>query len=382
MYPYTPEQQMLQEAAREFARQEVGPRARAIDEADEFPHDLVRRMHELGLVGMCLPEEYGGAGADHTAYLLAVEEIAAESAVLANINMVQKCYSEFLHRHAPPAMARCWVPAIAAGEKYIAVALTEPNCGSDAGAIRTVARRSGDEYVITGQKQFITMAGVCDATIVFAKTDPQAGHRGISTFLVEADRPGFVRLPKDKLLGMHGEETGGILLEDVHVPAANRLGAEGQGFRLAMASFETGRVVIGTLALGIARAAMAAAGAYAQERAAFGRPIADFQGVSFPLADMAARLTAARLVLHLAAARKDRGEPFGTEAAMGKLLASDLAMAAATDAVQIMGGMGYSMDMPAQRYLRDAKLTQIYEGTNQIQRVIIARALLQGGHKG
>lgn len=377
MYPLTDEQRAAQQLARTFARREVSPLAQAIDERDEFPRDLVSRMHELGLVGMCLPEQYGGAGADHVSYLLAVEEIAVASAVLANINMVQACYAELLARHAADAVKTRWVPEIAAGRKLIAVAMTEPHCGSDAAAIRTVARRDGGHYVVSGQKQFVTMGGVCDAAVVFARTDPAAGRRGISALLIEADRPGFTRQPKERLLGMRGEETAGLSLEEVRVPAENLIGAEGEGFGLAMASFDTGRIVIGTLALGIARAAMEAAAEYARRREAFGRLIGEFEGVSFPLADMWSRLVGARLVLHLAAARKDRGEPFTVEAAMGKLLASDLAMDAATDAVQIFGGMGYTMDLPVQRYLRDAKLTQIYEGTNQIQRLVIARALLR-----
>lgn len=377
MYPLTDDQRSVQQLARAFAQREVLPRARAIDERDEFPRDLVSRMHELGLVGMCLPERYGGIGADHVSYLLAVEEIAAASAVLANINMVQACYAELLLHHATEEARARWVPEIAAGRRLIAVAMTEPHCGSDAAAIRTAARRDGDWYVVSGQKQFVTMGGVCDAAVVFARTDAAAGHRGVSALLVEADRPGFARLPKERLLGMRGEETAGLSLEGVRVPKENLIGADGEGFRVAMRSFDTGRIVIGTLALGIARAATEAAAAYARQREAFGRPIGEYEGVSFPLADMWSRLTAARLVLHLAALKKDRGEPFTVEAATGKLLASDLAMDAATDAVQIFGGMGYTMDLPAQRYLRDAKLTQIYEGTNQIQRLVIARALLR-----
>ncbi len=378
MYPLTDEQRATRDLARTFAQREVAPVAQAIDERDEFPRELVRRMHELGLVGMCLPEQYGGIGAYHVSYLLAVEEIAVASAVLANINMVQKCYSELLARHATDAVRARWVPEIAAGRKIVAVALTEPHCGSDAAAIRTAARRDGGHYVVSGQKQFVTMGGVCDAAVVFARTDPAGGHRGVSAFLVEADRCGFTRQPKERLLGMRGEETAGLALDEVRVPAENLIGAEGEGFRLAMGSFDTGRIVIGTLALGIARAAMEAAADHARRREAFGRPIGEFEGVSFPLADMWSRLVGARLVLHLAAAKKDRGEPFTVEAAMGKLLASDLAMDAATDAVQIFGGMGYTMDLPVQRYLRDAKLTQIYEGTNQIQRLVISRALLRG----
>lgn len=377
MYPLTEEQRTVAQLAREFARTQVAGRRQEIDEQDEFPTDLVRQMHELGLVGMCLPEAYGGVGADHVTYSLVIEELAVAAPVLANINMVQKCYSEFIYRAGSEALKKRWVREIAAGRKHVAIAMTEPHTGSDAAAIKTVAVRTGDHYVINGQKQFITMAGVADVAVVFAKTNPDAGHKGISAFLVEADRPGYAITGKEKLLGMRGEETGSLAFVDVRVPAANMLGEEGEGFKLCMYSFDTGRLVIGSLALGIARAALEASVRYAREREAFGRRIAEFQGVAFPIADMYARLEAARLVLHKAAVKKDLGLNFALEASMGKLLASDLAMQAATDAVQIHGGMGYSMELPVQQMMRDAKLTQIYEGTNQIQRMIISRQLLK-----
>jgi butyryl-CoA dehydrogenase len=371
----SPEHAQLQEAVREFARRDVAPRAAEIDRSAEFPHELVRKMQELGIFGICVPEEYGGTAADHTALLLAVEELAVASGAVANIAMVQSCYTELLARSAAPEIAKEWVPAAVRGEKLLAVCMTEPHTGSDAAAITTTARRDGDNYVIAGQKQFITMGTVADGAVVFART-AEGRRDAISCFFVDLSTPGVNRLGHDDLLGMRGQATGGIAFDDVVVPAGNLLGEEGKGFAIAMRSFEVGRLVIGALAVGLARAATEAAAAYAKERVAFGRSISTFQGVSFPIADMHARTTAARLVLQAGAARLDAGQPFTMEASIGKLLASDAAMAAATDSLQVHGGMGYSMELPVQRIFRDAKLTQIYEGTNQIQRHIIANLVM------
>lgn len=371
--------EMAIETARRFVGEAVRPRAAEIDETDAFPKDLVREMHELGLVGVTVPEDRGGLGASAVLMARILEEIATVCPVLANINMVQSCYADFLAAFAPEDIAADWVPGIISGEKIVSVAMTEPDTGSDISAIRTTATLSNRGFVLTGEKQFITLAHECDAAIVFA-ADPAATDRKarLAAFFVEADREGFSKGRKDRLMGMHGEATGSLILDHVEVPASHRFGAPGEGFAIAESSFNFGRIAIAALALGIARGALVLAAEYARTRQAFGRSIGKFQGVSFPLADDFAQLEAARAIVHRAAGKRDRNAPYFVDASIGKLLASDLAVKAAGDAVQTLGGAGFTREHPAERLYRDAKVTQIYEGTNQIQRMILGGALVRG----
>jgi len=367
------------ETARKFVQERLSPRAAQIDVEDEVPWDLVKEMHELGLVGVTLPESDGGLGASTRFFAEILEEIATVSPVMANINMLQSCYAEFLAKFASEEIKKNWVEAIVTGRKFISVAMTEAGAGSDIANISTSAVQEGDGYTLNGEKQFITMGMVCDAAIVFAVSEQVADRKQrMSAYFVEADRPGFGRGRKEKLMGMHGEATGGLVFDRVKVPASHRLGSSGQGFELAEYSFNLGRIAIAALALGIARACIRLATDYARERKAFGRPIGKYQGVSFPLAENFSHLEAAREIVHRAAMKRDSGHHFFLDASIGKLLASDVAMQASNDAIQILGGVGYSQEYPAERFFRDAKVMQIYEGTNQIQRMVIGQALLRG----
>jgi alkylation response protein AidB-like acyl-CoA dehydrogenase len=372
------EERAVRAAVREFALAEVAPVAAELDETDVFPRALYGRLADMGLLAMTVPEELGGGGASLLAHVAAIEELARCSATVGNIVMVSTVMSEFIRRFGGPAHL-AHLPGIARGEKICGVAITEAEAGSDVSAVRMRARAvdDGDDgYVLDGEKVFTTLGEVVDMVVVLARTDPQGGHRGLSCFLVRTDDPGFRRGRKERLLGMRGTVTAGFSLQGCRIPAERRFGAEGDGFTQMMKSLETGRVLIAALALGIAQACLDASLAYARGRRQFGRRIGDFQGVQFPIADMAAGVDAARLLVRRAAALRDAGLDYGLAAAEAKLFASDLAMRAATDAVQIHGGNGYTLGYPVQRYFRDAKLTQIYEGTNQIQRSLIARGLL------
>jgi alkylation response protein AidB-like acyl-CoA dehydrogenase len=376
------EQRLVRATARHFAEERVRPRARQIDREDAFPWDLYKGMAELGFLGMTLPAEYGGASADNVSLSLVIEEVGKVLGSVANALLLAKLQSEFILRFGSEEQQKRWCPAIAAGGCICLIAATEPGAGSDVAGIQTTAARVGEEWVLSGTKAFMTAGEVGHLAVVLAKTDPAAGHRGISAFLVEKSpdgdpRKGFIVDHKDELLGMRGLATAGIALIGTRVPAENLIGEAGQGFKYAMKSFDTGRIVIASLALGLAAGALEEALRYARERHAFGRPISDFQAVQLMLADMSVEVDAARLLIHRAAWLKDEGLPFSREAAQAKLFASDVAVRAASDAVQILGGYGYTKESPAERIYRDAKLTQIYEGTNQIQRVIIARHLLR-----
>ena len=369
------EQRLLRETIGEFARRVVAPRAAQIDRDDEFPWDLYRQLGELGILGMTLPREYGGEGIDNVSLCIALEELAAASATLANAALLAKIQGDLLLRNCDEAQKRRWLPPLARGEQICLIAATEPGTGSDVAAIATTAVRRDGGYVLNGEKVYITCGLVGAFAVVLAKTDPAGGHRGLSAFIVEADRPGYRAEKSDEFMGMRGLGTSSVRFEDCWVPAENLIGEEGGGFNAAMHSFTTGRIVIATLALGIARAALDESRKYAEQRQAFGRPIGDFQAVQFMLADMATEIEAARLLIYQAARLKDEGAPFAKEASMAKLFASDAAQRATTNAVQIHGGYGYTKAATVERLYRDAKLTQIYEGTNQIQRVVIARAL-------
>jgi butyryl-CoA dehydrogenase len=379
-FELTDEQRAIQTLAREFAEQEVKPIAGACDRESRFPHATVKRMGELGLFGIAVPEAHGGAGADTLAYVLAVEEIAvacASHAVVMSVNNSLVCSP--LLRHGTAEQHERFLVPLASGRGLGCFALTEPQAGSDATNQTTLARRDGDHYVLDGRKVFVTNGRESTLALVFAQTDPARAHRGISAFLVEKGAPGFLVPRVEDKLGLRASDTAEFVFDGCRVPAANRLGAEGEGFRIAMQALDGGRIGIAAQAVGIARAALEASVAYARERRSFGKPIGEHQMVQWMLADMATAVDAARLLTWRAANLRDRGQPYATAAAMAKLHAAEAAMRVATDGVQVHGGYGYVTEYPVERFFRDAKITQIYEGTSQIQRLVIARSLLEEG---
>jgi len=373
----TQEQAMIQQMARDFAEKEVRPIAEAIDREARFPRETVTRMGELGLMGIAVPETYGGGGCDVVAYVLAVEEIAracASHAVIMSVN--NSLYCDPVLAHGSEEQKTRFLTPYASGKKIGCFALTEPEAGSDASNQTTLARAEGDAYVLDGRKIFVTNGRESSAALVFAQTDREAGRRGITAFLVEKGTPGFTVVKTEDKLGIRASDTAEFLFERCRVPAANRLGAPGQGFRIALGALDGGRIGIAAQALGIATAAYEAAVTYARERKSFGVPIGEHQMVQWMLADMATAIEAARLLTRRAAWRKDSGAPYGTEAAMAKLFAAETAMRVTTDAIQVHGGYGFIKEYQVERHFRDAKITQIYEGTSQIQKLVIARRLL------
>ncbi|ASS73797.1 acyl-CoA dehydrogenase [Tumebacillus algifaecis] len=375
----TKDQRDLQQMVRDFAQNEIAPLAAELDASDEFPIELIRKMGELGLLGIPIPEEYDGVGADFTSYMLAIEEISYASASVGVILAVHTSVGTMpILNFGSDEQKQKYVPRLAAGELIGAFGLTEPGAGSDASGIRTRAVKQGDTYVLNGSKIFITNGEVADIFIVFAVTDPEAGAKGVSAFIVERETPGFSIGKKEHKMGMNGSGTVELIFDNAMVPATQLLGAEGQGFTVAMSNLDGGRIGIAAQALGIARAAFDAARAYVQQREQFGRPIADFQAVQFMLADMATKIEASRLLIYNAAALRQAKLPVSKQASMAKYYATDTAMSVTTDAVQLFGGYGYSKEYPVERLMRDAKVTQIYEGTNQIQRIVVAKNLLKG----
>ncbi|HXA94252.1 MAG TPA: acyl-CoA dehydrogenase family protein [Candidatus Dormibacteraeota bacterium] len=371
------EQQMARDLARDFADKEVRPIAEAIDRDARFPRETVARMGELGLMGIAVPEAYGGGGSDTVAYALALEEVAracASHAVIMSVN--NSLYCDPVLKYGSEAQKVRFLTPFAAGRKIGCFALTEPEAGSDASNQSTLATRDGDAYVLDGRKVFVTNGREASAALVFAQTDRAAGHRGISAFLVEKGTAGFTVVKTEDKLGIRASDTAEFLFERCRVPAAQRLGEVGQGFRIALGTLDGGRIGIAAQAVGIAAAASAAAIAYARERKSFGVPIGQHQMVQWMLADMATAIEAARLLTLRAAWLKDSGASFGPEAAMAKLFASETAMRVTTDAIQVHGGYGFIKEYQVERHFRDAKITQIYEGTSQIQKLVIARHLL------
>jgi len=383
LYQLTEEQEMLQQTVRRLAEEKVAPRAAEIDEKDEYPWDLKELFSQQELLGLGVPEEYGGTGFGLPSVCLAVEEVARVSGSAALIIASQELGLMPILVAASEEQKRKYLPRVARGEHLIAFALTESDAGSDAGGMKSTARRDKDKYILNGSKCFITNGGLADVYTVFAKTDPSKGIKGISAFIMEKDTPGFTVGKKEKKMGIRGSQTCELIFENCPIPAENLLGKEGEGFKYAMMTLDQTRPVVGAQALGMAQGALDYAVRYAKERVQFGKPIATFQGLQFMMADMVTRVEAARQLIYKAANLIENAAENNTStneislfSSMAKLFASDTAMQVTTDALQILGGYGYMKEYPMERMLRDAKITQIYEGTNQIQRVVIAKCLL------
>ncbi len=372
------EQEMIRKTAREFAENEIGPIAAEIDETTEFPKDTVKKLGELGFMGMTVPKEYGGAGMDDVSYAIAVEEISrvcASHGVTMSVNNSLVCWP--LQKYGTEEQKQKYLIPLANGEKLGCFGLTEPNAGTDAGSQTTVARKEGDKYIINGSKVFITNASQSQTAIIFAMTDKSKGTRGISTFVVDTDTPGFSIGTIEQKMGIRGSVQAELVFENMEIPQENLLGKEGRGFGLAMATLDGGRIGIASQALGIAQAAYEESVKYAKEREQFGKPIAKFQAIQWFIADMATEIDAARLMVYKAAFDKWQGKPYTVSAAMAKFFASDIAMNATRNAIQIHGGYGYTKEYPVERFYRDAKITEIYEGTTEVQKMVIAGNLLK-----
>ena len=378
VFDLTEEQRMIQEMARNFAQKEVLPKAAELDETGRYPGELVRQMAELGLMGVAVPEEYGGSGMDNICYAIAMEEIAracASTAVIMSVNNSLVC--DPLLKFGTEEQKTKYLVPLASGKKLGCFGLTEPGAGSDAGSQKTTAVRNSDHYVVNGTKNFITNAPEADTCILFAMTDKEKKHKGITAFILDMKLSGVSIGKHEKKMGIKASPTASVILEDVKIPAADRLGNEGEGFKIAMNTLDGGRIGIAAQAIGIARASLEDALAYAKERKQFGQPIAEFQAIQWMLADMATEIDAARLLAYRAAWLKDRKSRHSKESAMAKLYASETAMRAGVKGIQIHGGYGHIKEYPAERHFRDAKITEIYEGTSEIQRLVIASALLK-----
>lgn len=381
IFPLTDEHKMLRDAARDFAQKEIAPIAGEFDESGEFPNATIKKMGEMGFMGIEVPEQYGGAGMDALAYVLALEEICkadASHGVIMSVNNSLYCHGIF--KFGTEEQKKKFITPIASGKAIGAYSLTEPQSGSDAGTMKGRATRDGDFYVLNGRKSWVTSGPVADYFVVFMMTDPDKKQKGVSAFLVEGGMPGLTRGKKEPKLGIRASATSELIFEDCKIPVENRLGGEGEGFKIAMTVLDAGRIGIATQALGISEAAYEAARQYAGQREAFGQPIGAFQGTGFKIADMKTRIEASRLLIYNAAIAKEKskqgGGRYSLEASMAKLFASETSMFVTHQAVQIHGGMGYSKELPVERYFRDAKITEIYEGTSEIQRIVISRSEL------
>ena len=372
----TQEQEMIRDAMRAFAQERLAPFAAEWDKHHTFPADALKELGELGAMGMCVPEEWGGAGMDYMSLVLTLEEIAAGDGATSTIVSVQNSLAcGITQKYGTDAQKEEWLKPLARGEKLGCFCLTEPHTGSDAAAITTRADRDGDHFVLNGVKQFITTGKHAHMAIVFAVTDKAAGKKGISCFLVPTDTPGFIVGRTEDKMGQHASDTVQIIFENCRVPASALLGKEGEGYKIALSNLEAGRIGIAAQSVGMARAAFEAAVAYAKERVTFGMPIIEHQAVNFRLADMATRLDAARLMVWRAATLKDAGKPCLVEASMAKMYASEMAEKVCSDAIQIHGGCGYTDETAVERIARDVRITQIYEGANDIQRLVIGRSI-------
>jgi hypothetical protein len=372
----TQEQEMIRDAMRAFAQERLAPFAADWDRKHTFPAEALKELAELGAMGMVVPEEWGGAGMDYMSLVLTLEEIAAGDGATSTIVSVQNSLAcGITMKYGSDAQKEEWLKPLARGEKLGCFCLTEPHTGSDAAAITTRAERDGDHFVLNGVKQFITTGKHAAMAIVFAVTDKAAGKKGISCFLVPTTTPGFIVGRSEEKMGQHASDTVQIILENCRVPASALLGQEGEGYKIALSNLEAGRIGIAAQSVGMARAAFEAAVRYAKERVTFGQPIVEHQAVNFRLADMATLLDAARLMVWRAAALKDAGKPCLKEASMAKMFASEAAEKIASDAIQIHGGVGYTSDFPVERIYRDVRICQIYEGANDIQRLVIGRSI-------
>ena len=374
----TEEQKLIQEKAREFASKELEPIASKLDELGKPPIEQFRKLGELGFLGLMVPEEYGGSKADTVSYVLVIEELSrvcASTGIMVAIQNSLVCQPIAIF--GTEEQKRRYLPSLASGKAIGAFALTEPEAGSDAASIRTRAVRDGDYYVISGLKHFITNGSIADVVIVFATVDPSLRHKGITAFIVEKGTPGFRPGREENKMGIRATNTSELIFEECRVPASNRLGQEGEGFKIALMMLDSGRIGVAAQAVGIARRAYEEALKYAKSRQQFGQPIAQFQAIQWMLVDMATRIEAARLLTIKAALKKDSGERYTKEAAMAKLFASEMAVWVTDRAIQIHGGYGYMKEYVVERLYRDAKITEIYEGTNEIQRLVIANQILQ-----
>lgn len=372
------EHQLLATTLKDFAENEVRPLARETDEKEAFPVSTVEKMARFGMMGIPFPKDFGGAGGDNLGYIMAVEAL---SKVCGTTGVILSAHTSLcaapIHEFGTDEQKRRFLPDLAAGRKIGAFGLTEPNAGTDAAGQQTAAVLSGDKYILTGSKIFITNAGYADVYIVFAMTDRSKGTRGISAYIVEKGMPGFSIGKKEEKMGIRGSSTCELIFENVEVPVTNLFGREGGGFGLAMKTLDGGRIGIGAQALGLAQGAIDETVRYVKERKQFGKTIGSFQNTQFQLADMQARTDAARLLVYRAACLKDAKQPYSTEAAMAKLFASETAMAVTTMAVQLYGGYGYTREYPVERMMRDAKITEIYEGTSEVQKMVISAAVLK-----
>ena len=374
----TEEQQLLQRSVREFAEAEVKPHAQEIDETGRFPLDTFKKAAELGLTGIAVPENYGGAGMDHVSYAIVIEEISRVCASTGTILSVQNSlYCDPIYRFGTDEQKQKFLIPYARGEKIGCYALTEPQAGSNAAALATKAVRKGDAYVVNGTKAWITNGGAADAALVYVNTQPEKGEKGITALVVEKGTRGFAVGKEEKKLGVHATACTELSFSDCEVPVANRIGNEGEGYKVALSTLDGGRIGIAAQATGIAQGAFEAALSYAQQRQAFGHPIADFQAIQFMLADMATELDAARLLARRAAWKQDSGARFTMEASIAKLFASEMSTRVTHKAIQIHGGYGYSREYPVERNYRDARITEIYEGTSEIQRLVISSLVLK-----
>ena len=381
MFHFTDEHKMIRDTARDFAQKEIAPIAAEFDESGEFPMATIKKMGAMGFMGIEVPEEFGGAEMDTLSYVLALEEICKVDASHGTIMSVNNSlYCHGIMKFGTEEQKQKFILPVASGEAIGAYSLTEPMSGSDAGTMRTRAVRDGNDYILNGRKSWVTSGPVADYIVLFMITDPEKAHKGITAFIVPSDAPGFSRGKKEPKLGIRASATSEILFEDCRIPVENRLGEEGEGFKIAMTVLDVGRIGIAAQALGIAEAAYEASLQYAREREAFGQPIGQFQGIAFKLADMKTRIEASRLLVYNAAMAKENakktGERFTLQSSTAKLFASETAMFCAHAAVQIHGGIGYSKEYPVERYFRDAKITEIYEGTSEIQRLVISRTEL------
>ncbi len=372
-FEFNEQQRMIRDMARDFATREIAPIAAELDEQEKFPADVVRKMGELGFMGMNVPEQYGGAGLDALCYTLAMEEVSkacASCGVIMSVNNSLVCWPLETYGNEDPLVR--WLIPLAKGETLGAYCLSEPGAGTDAAAQSTTAKKDGDHWVINGMKNFITNGANADTMIVFAQTNPELKHKGIRAFIVEKEAEGFSVIRKEEKMGIRASDTAQLAYDNVRVPESQVLGPEGSGFKIAMSTLDGGRIGIAAQALGISGAAYEAALAYSKEREQFGRPISKFQAIQWKIADMATRLHAARLLTYRAAWAKDQGGRYSEESAMAKLYASETSHYITNEAVQIFGGNGYSKEYPVERHFRDAKITEIYEGTSEAQRMVIS----------